>query len=50
MAELDLASSDQNDYEADENDSQSSETDGVDLSAFESYIKGMVGVFCETFL
>lgn len=41
MAELDLASSDQNDYEADENDSQSSETDGVDLTAFESYIKGM---------
>ncbi|KAM4750976.1 uncharacterized protein hyls1 isoform 1-T1 [Anableps anableps] len=41
MAELDLASSDQKDYETDENDSQSSETDDVDFSAFESYIKGM---------
>ncbi|KAM4595429.1 centriolar and ciliogenesis-associated protein HYLS1 isoform 1-T1 [Fundulus diaphanus] len=46
MAELDLSTSDQKDYEAEsedltESDAQSSETDGVNLSAFESYIQHM---------
>ncbi|XP_047221751.1 hydrolethalus syndrome protein 1 isoform X3 [Girardinichthys multiradiatus] len=48
IAELDLSTSHQKDDEAesedvsDESDYQSSETDGVDSSAFESYIKGMI--------
>ncbi|XP_035992624.1 hydrolethalus syndrome protein 1 isoform X2 [Fundulus heteroclitus] len=46
MAELDLSTSDQKDYEAEsedltESDAQSSDTDGVNLSAFESYIQRM---------
>lgn len=49
MAELDLCTSAQEDFDAeseyvaDQSETQSSDTDGVSLSAFKSYIRGMVG-------
>lgn len=49
MAELDLSTAAQKDFETESEDvtgqseTQSSDTDGVSLSAFESYIRGMVG-------
>uniref|UniRef100_A0A3Q3AK30 HYLS1 centriolar and ciliogenesis associated n=1 Tax=Kryptolebias marmoratus TaxID=37003 RepID=A0A3Q3AK30_KRYMA len=43
MAGLDLSTSAQKDFEAEsENGTKSSDTDGTSLSAFESYIRGMV--------
>lgn len=49
LAELHLSTTAQRDFEMEnedetgQSDSQSSETEGISMSAFESYIRGMVG-------